>query len=234
MSNRTVVLLSGGLDSTTLLYHLMDAGMNVTALTVDYGQRHVREIEAAKGITKRLGVPLVSTYLSDALRPIFEQSKSSQVGAAPSTVPEGHYAAETMKTTIVPNRNMLLIAIAGALADSIGASTVAYAAHAGDHPIYPDCRPEFIESCAQTLLLATNVALTDPFQKMSKADIVTRGAALHVPFHETWSCYVGSDRHCGKCSTCVERREAFALTNVLDPTDYADKTDFWKSVTSSV
>jgi 7-cyano-7-deazaguanine synthase len=234
---QAVVLLSGGLDSSTLLYKMKADGHVVTALSVDYGQRHVRELASAEAIAHAADVPLVFIELGEALYPIFSQSKSSQVGGQDrSDVPEGHYAAENMKITIVPNRNMMLISIAGALAESIRKEdekvVVAYAAHAGDHSVYFDCRPEFISAAARALSLATNnhVTLSDPFADITKADIVKRAEALQVPIGLTWSCYKGEALQCGRCSTCVERREACAIAGVTDPTVYADKTDFWKTV----
>ncbi|MFM9146691.1 MAG: 7-cyano-7-deazaguanine synthase, partial [Verrucomicrobiota bacterium] len=138
-------------------------------------------------------------------------------------VPEGHYEEESMKATVVPNRNMLLISVATAWAVSLRAESVAYGAHGGDHAIYPDCRPEFAEALDRAVRLADwhEVRLERPFVKMDKAAIVRRGAELDVPFSLTWSCYVGGERHCGKCGTCVERKEAFRLARVTDPTDYA-------------
>lgn len=236
MPRRAVVLLSGGLDSSTLLYHLMQEGWGVHALRVKYGQKHSQELDAALKIAQAAGVALTSAEVDAAL---FAEAKSSQVGSK-DAVPEGHYTSPTMKLTIVPNRNMLLISMAGAIAASVLSQhptddvVVAYAAHAGDHPIYPDCRPEFIESCAETLIRGTEITLETnegnagnsvglyaPFQDMTKADIVTLGVKLSVPFHLTYSCYNGGDIHCGKCSTCFERREAFQLAKVNDPTRYA-------------
>lgn len=135
-----------------------------------------------------------------------------------------------MQQTIVPNRNMLLLSVAGALAASLvqvpeypDKAIVAYAAHAGDHAIYPDCRPEFYESCAETLFQATGGAVTlyAPFGTITKKDIVERGHLMRVPFALTYSCYEGGERHCGLCGTCVERREAFAEAGVEDPTEYS-------------
>lgn len=127
-----------------------------------------------------------------------------------------------MKLTVVPNRNMILLALAGAWAVSTKSEAIAYAAHAGDHAIYPDCRPEFAEAMQGALLLCDwhPVRIARPFLAMSKADLVKLGAELGVPFALTWSCYKGGDKHCGKCGTCVERREAFELAGVPDPTKY--------------
>jgi len=222
---RQVVLLSGGLDSAVLLAARRQASTtpsDTLAFAVDYGQRHHAELISAAAIAEYYNIELTTLHLSQVLRPVFAESSSSQVGLS-IPVPDGHYTSEQMKDTIVPNRNMLLIALAGAFADSTGCSSVAYAAHSGDHAIYPDCRPAFAESCATTLELATGVKLIRPFIDKTKADIVALGASLKVPFHLTYSCYKGRyHTHCGTCGTCYERREAFTLANVPDPTRYED------------
>jgi 7-cyano-7-deazaguanine synthase len=232
-SKRAVVLLSGGLDSSTLVFHMQDAGFEVTALALDYGQRHVREIASAELIAARAAVPLVQANFRTALFPIFALAKSSQVGLQMENVPTGHYASESMKITLVPNRNMLLLSVAGALAESIGARTIAYAAHAGDHQIYFDCRPPFIRAMHEAFHLASEhgIDLVDPFAEITKADIVRRGAELKVPFELTWSCYTGESTHCGECGTCCERAEAFAIAGVFDPTKYQNP-DFWRTATT--
>lgn len=215
---RTALIYSGGVDSTVLLAHLQAEGREVHCLSVDYGQRHRRELEAARAICAHYGV---DHRLADlrALAPLF--GSNALTGGV--KVPEGHYEEESMKATVVPNRNMLLISVATAWAVSLRAESVAYGAHGGDHAIYPDCRPEFAEALDRAVRLADwhEVRLERPFVKMDKAAIVRRGAELDVPFGLTWSCYVGGERHCGKCGTCVERKEAFRLAGVDDPTDYA-------------
>lgn len=215
---RTALIYSGGVDSTVLLAHLLAEGREVHCLSVDYGQRHRRELEAARAICAHYGV---DHRLADlrALAPLF--GSNALTGGV--KVPEGHYEEESMKATVVPNRNMLLISVATAWAVSLKAESVAYGAHGGDHAIYPDCRPEFAEALDRAVRLADwhEVRLERPFVKMDKAAIVRRGAELDVPFGLTWSCYVGGERHCGKCGTCVERKEAFRLAGVADPTEYA-------------
>jgi 7-cyano-7-deazaguanine synthase len=216
---KTVLIYSGGMDSTVLLYHLLDAGQSVAALSVDYGQRHKREIEAAAAICGRLEVEHRIADLQ-GLAPLMTGSSLTDPSVE---VPHGHYEEETMKATVVPNRNMLLLATATAWALARKAETVAYAAHSGDHAIYPDCREEFAEAMDRAIQLADwhKVRLQRPFVELSKADIVRRGAELGVPFAETWSCYEGGEVHCGRCGTCVERREAFHLAGVKDPTVYS-------------
>jgi 7-cyano-7-deazaguanine synthase len=215
---QTVAIFSGGLDSTVMLHQLLAEGDKVLALSIDYGQRHRRELEHAQRIAAGLGMEWQLADLS-AIRPLISGSSQTSDDVA---VPHGHYAAENMKQTVVPNRNMIMIAVAAGWAISRQADRVAYGAHTGDHTIYPDCRPEFAEAMARAIGLADwhHVELYCPFIRMTKGDIVRTGAALHVDFATTWSCYEGGDLHCGQCGTCVERREAFVQANVADPTTY--------------
>lgn len=214
-----VLIYSGGLDSTVLLHHLAAEGHAVRALSVNYGQRHARELESAAALTARLGVE----HRVVDLRTITPLLGANSLTSVEVRVPTGHYAEESMKATVVPNRNMLLLAVAAAWAMALKADAVAYAAHGGDHAIYPDCRPEFAEAMARAIALADwhPVELIRPFVDWTKADIVRRGAELEVPFEQTWSCYQGGALHCGRCGTCIERREAFHLAGVPDPTPYA-------------
>jgi 7-cyano-7-deazaguanine synthase len=216
---QVVLIHSGGLDSTVLLHHLVAEGHTVRTLSVHYGQRHARELDCAGALAAQLGV---EHHVAD-LRTITPLFGSNSLTSAVVAVPEGHYAEDSMKATVVPNRNMLLLALATAWAVAVKADAVAYAAHSGDHTIYPDCRPEFAEAMARAIALADwhRIELIRPFVEWSKADIVRRGAALAVPFAETWSCYAGGPLHCGRCGTCIERREAFYLAGVEDPTTYA-------------
>ena len=213
-----VLSYSGGLDSTVLLYQLVAHGHHVRALSVDYGQRHVREIRAARRICAQLGVEHRHADLS-GIRPLLAGSALTDDVA----VPTGEYSLDAIRATVVPNRNMLLLATCIAWAVSTRSDAVAYAAHAGDHAIYADCRPEFAEAMARAAALCDErpIELLRPLIDLTKADIVRLGATLGVPFAETWSCYVGGEFQCGECPTCVERREAFALANVDDPTHYA-------------
>ena len=216
---KIVVVYSGGLDSTVLLYDLLSRANRIKALCVHYGQRHARELKHAAAICRSLGVP---HEIAD-LRGIARLMATSSLTSKRLAVPEGHYAAENMKITVVPNRNMLLIATATAWAISSRFDAVAYAAHCGDHAVYPDCREPFARALDKAVQLADwrPVRLMSPFIRMTKADIVRRGARLKVPFARTWSCYKGGAVHCGKCGTCVERREAFELASIPDPTRYA-------------
>lgn len=216
---KTILIYSGGLDSTILLYQLLADGDDIRALSVDYGQRHRKEIEAAQAITHNLGVDHRVAYLSSLRRFLLGSSQTDL--AVP--VPHGHYTHESMKQTIVPNRNMLMLAVALAWAISLKFDRVAYAAHAGDHAIYPDCREEFASAFNTAALLADwhQVHLARPFIHLTKAQIVTLGQGLKVPMELTWSCYEGQKQHCGLCGTCVERREAFREAGVEDRTEYA-------------
>jgi len=217
---RSVVVYSGGLDSTVLLAHLLAEGRETHAFTVNYGQRHAREIESAKAVCAHYGVP----HRVADLRALQEVFGSNSLTNSAVDVAEGHYTEETMKTTVVPNRNMILLAVAAARAIALKADTLAYAAHGGDHAIYPDCRPEFADAMDRAIAIADwhKVRLERPLVSWTKADIVKRGAGLGVPFALTWSCYKGGDTHCGRCGTCIERREAFHVAGIPDPTVYAD------------
>jgi len=217
---RLVLVYSGGLDSTVLLYHLQAEGHEVHCLGVDYGQRHQRELRAGREVCDRLGVEYRLADLA-AVRPLHAGSCLTDA----LEVPTGTYTLENMKSTVVPNRNMILLAVAIGWAVSLRADGVAYAAHAGDHPVYPDCRPEFAEAMARAAALCDwhPVQLLRPFIGWSKDAIVKRGAELGVPFELTWSCYQGRDRHCGRCGTCVERRSAFIRAGIPDPTDYEER-----------
>jgi 7-cyano-7-deazaguanine synthase len=218
-----VVIVSGGLDSTVLAYWLRKQGAGLTVLSVDYGQRHRVELDYARRAAERLGV---GHHVAD-LTGIGRLLTGSALTDPTVAVPDGHYAEESMRATIVPNRNALMLDVAVGLAIAVGADAVAYGAHAGDHPIYPDCRPSFVKAYRRTVLTANEGSLPGgfdviaPFVTMTKADIVGIGARIGVPFEATWSCYRGRTMHCGTCGTCVERAEAFAVAGVADPTLYA-------------
>ena len=215
----SVLILSGGIDSTVLLAHLVAGGRTVRALTIDYGQRHRREIDSARAVAAHYGV---EHKVAD-LRSVAALMGANALTDSTQKVPEGHYEAESMKATVVPNRNMLFLSLAGSWAVATKSESVVYGAHGGDHAIYPDCRPAFAEAMDKALGLCDwhPVRLERPFVDWDKSAIVRRGAELGAPLGLTWSCYVGGERHCGRCGTCVERREAFAKAGVADPTVYA-------------
>ena len=216
--SKTVLIYSGGIDSTVLLYDLLNSGHDVQALSVNYGQRHGKELDCAKSLCKQLNVEHHVADLT-ALNPLLS---GSSLTSPHVQVPEGHYEDESMKATVVPNRNMILLSIATGWAMSTGASSVSYAAHSGDRAIYPDCREEFADAMNSVMEIAgwDKVSLNRPFSSLTKADIVKLGDELGVPFDQTWTCYKGGQVHCGVCGTCVERREAFQLAGVTDSTIY--------------
>lgn len=248
--------MSGGLDSTTLVAEAKSHDFDVYAISFDYGQRHHIELTRAfelAGILQCKGYQQV---------PIPNQIVAKGSLGGRDEVPEGHYADDNMASTIVPNRNALMLASAFAWAETLGADAVGIGVHAGDHPVYPDCRPEFLDAFEhmEHLALGRPVRLYRPFANVTKADIVKLGAALGLGsegsymgvYSKTWSCYNPVDWtkevnhgvyqsgnlivpstlpnsivhdqwvHCGRCGTCVERKEAFVLAQVEDPTTYAD------------
>ncbi len=217
-----VATVSGGLDSVTLAHTLAAEGHALVCLSFDYGQRHAKEVDFARACAARLGA---DHHLVD-LRSVGSVLSGSALTDPAVDVPQGHYTDASMAVTVVPNRNAIMLAVAVGVAVARGASAVATAVHAGDHAIYPDCRPAFIAAAEREARIANEGFIADdfrllaPFLDVTKAEIVRRGAAVGVPFAETWSCYVGGERHCGACGTCVERREAFELAGVDDPTDY--------------
>lgn len=219
---KAVVLMSGGMDSATALW-LTSRTRQVYPLAFDYGQRHAVELDYAMKLCVALSKAVgESIPLNIVPIPVFAKlaPNSSQTGGM--DVPEGHYADETMRATVVPNRNMVMLSIAVAYAIGIGAGEVVAGMHAGDHPVYPDCRPEFVDAFNACVSVGNydRPILNAPFIRRDKADIVKMGAPLLVPYELTWSCYKGGAVHCGKCGTCVERREAFQLAGVPDPTTY--------------
>lgn len=213
------MILSGGMDSATALWlEASVPGADVRAVSFDYGQRHRKELDAAAALARAAGVAHDIVDLK-GLAQVFAGSALTGGG----DVPYGHYADESMKKTVVPNRNMVFLALAGALAVRDRCDRLVYGAHAGDHAIYPDCRPDFYAAMKQAMLHADwhLVNLVGPFVHMTKTQIAALGGKLGVPYALTWSCYEGGAVHCGKCGTCVERREAFAHSGIPDPTEYA-------------
>ncbi len=217
-----VVLLSGGMDSVTALYEARPLHTVAGALTFHYGSKHNdREIPFAEHHAKKAGAPHTIIRL-DFMGELFESDLLIKGGA----IPLGHYEEESMKKTVVPFRNGILLAIAAGFAESRGAAGLVIAAHAGDHAIYPDCREEFMKPMGEAIRRGTyaGVELLRPFATMTKAGIARRGRALGVDYSKTWSCYAGGEVHCGECGTCVERREAFLLAGIEDPTGYLSLT----------
>lgn len=212
----SVIIVSGGLDSITLLYD--KAETIALAISFDYGQNHSKkELPYAEYHCQKLGIPHITIPLTF----MHQYFKSSLLEGA-EAIPEGHYEEENMKSTVVPFRNGIMLAIATGIAESHELKRVYIANHGGDHTIYPDCRPEFIDAMDKATSAGTfvDVRVEAPYTNISKADIVRRGTALGIDYAKTWSCYKGSEMHCGKCGTCVERKEAFADAGVDDPTEY--------------
>jgi 7-cyano-7-deazaguanine synthase len=213
-----VVLVSGGMDSVTALYLAASKYRVVGALSFHYGSKHNgREIPFARYHCRKLSIPHQVIRL-DFVGKLFKSDLLASGGA----IPDGHYEQANMKQTVVPFRNGIMLAVAAGYAESIGAHGLVIAAHAGDHAIYPDCREGFMKSMESAIRLGTyaKIRVIRPFIAMTKGQIAERGATLGVDFSKTWSCYKGRKVHCGKCGTCVERREAFKVAMLADPTAY--------------
>ena len=206
MQKKVVIAISGGMDSTTLLYYLKSKKYEITALSFDYGQRHIKELAFARQNCNELGIKHQVVDLS-AISKLFDNSCLVNKDIA---VPEGHYQSETMKLTVVPNRNMMMLSIAIAYAENLKYAAVAIANHAGDHAIYPDCRPKFIKYLSRAAETGTynKIKIFAPFTHYTKRQIAKIGLKLGVDYSKTWTCYKGEDKPCGKCGSCVERREA--------------------------
>jgi len=219
---KVVVIASGGVDSSILLYKTVKEDYETYVLTFIYGQKHKREIESAKKICEGLNVHHKVIDLS-VLKDILSGSALTDSGVEIPEVPETAEYFETLKTTIVPNRNSIFLSIAIGYAVSIGANHVFFGAHHSDRGVYPDCRREFVETFEHAERLANDSSLlvvAAPFVNMNKSEIVKLGVEMGVPYKETWSCYKGGRIHCGVCSSCRERKRAFQEAAVLDPTEY--------------
>jgi 7-cyano-7-deazaguanine synthase len=218
--HQVVVLCSGGMDSVAALYETRSLGHTIDAvLSFHYGSKHNdRELPFAAHHARALGLRHEIVRL-DFVDRLFHSALLASGGA----IPDGHYEEQTMRQTVVPFRNGIMLSIAAGLAESLGATGVVIAAHAGDHAIYPDCREDFMRAMNDAMRLGTyaGVALLRPFIAMNKGQIAARGAQLGVDFAQTWSCYKGGEIHCGRCGTCTERREAFLVAGLRDPTPYA-------------
>ncbi|MCM1032758.1 MAG: 7-cyano-7-deazaguanine synthase QueC [Odoribacter sp.] len=216
MEKDTLLIASGGMDSTTMLYEY--ASRIALAVTFNYGSNHnAREIECARYNCGKLGIKLIEVDLPF----IGELFKSSLLSGA-DAIPSGDYDDDNMRSTVVPFRNGIMLAIAAGIAESNGLKHLMMANHGGDHAIYPDCRPEFVRAMSHAVSAGTydGIDLLAPYTDMTKIDIARRGAALGIDYAHTYSCYRGGERHCGTCGTCTERREAFALAGIPDPTVY--------------
>ncbi len=212
----SILILSGGMDSTTLLYDECHA--IAVAISFDYGSNHnAQEIACAKEHCERLGVE----HVVIAMDFMAKHFKSSLL-AGGDAIPEGHYEDANMQSTVVPFRNGIMLAIAAGMAESRGLRRVMMANHGGAHVIYPDCRAAFVEAMSEATRLGTypGIEVVGPYTHLTKGDIAKRGKQLGIDYSHTWSCYKGGEHHCGKCGTCVERKEALAEAGITDTTTY--------------
>lgn len=212
----SAIIVSGGMDSITLLYEWKER--IALGISFDYGSNHnAKEIPFAKMHCERLGI----RHITIPLAFIHQYFKSSLLEGA-EAIPEGHYTDESMKSTVVPFRNGIMLAIAVGVAESRGLKNVLIANHSGDHAIYPDCRGEFIEAFDASTQAGTyeGVRIMAPYTYLSKTEIAKRGKEMGIRYEETWSCYKGGERHCGICGTCVERKEALREAGCVDKTEY--------------
>ena len=216
INKKIVVIVSGGMDSVTSMYYALEHSKDVKVLSFNYGQKHKKELVKAKELIAELGLEhhiVDIQYIKDLI--------SNSVLTSDNEVPEGHYAEDNMKATVVPNRNAIMLSIAYGYAVSNECDFLLFGVHSGDHFIYPDCRPQFAEKINEALILGNEgfglVQIVAPFINISKSDIATMGIELNVPFEKTWTCYKGLERPCLKCGTCVERTEAFLDNNSKDP-----------------
>ncbi len=214
----SVIILSGGMDSTVLLASEISNCRKIAALSFDYGSKHnSRELPMAARSCREFGISHEIVKL-----PFIDQLFSSSLLQSGEEIPDGAYDSANMKSTVVPFRNGILIAIGVGYAESIGASRILLGSHSGDHHIYPDCRPEFNAAMQETARHGTDgkVAVVFPFAAMDKRDIGDLGRKLHIDYTRTWTCYKGEENHCGICGACDERKYALRFGEGLDPTVY--------------
>ena len=222
MNEKAVIILSGGIDSSTLCYKYASDNFDIYSLTIIYGQRHLREVESAKNVANTLGISHRVVDLSPSNQLLTGSALTDPDVEVPK-VPEKAEHFETLKSTIVPNRNAIFLSIAIGYAQSIGANSIFFGAHHSDRGVYPDCRKEFVEAFEAAERLANdnnNLKVEAPFVNMDKSEIVKLGSKLQVPYEITWTCYVGGELHCGTCSACNERKRAFSESGITDPTRY--------------
>lgn len=218
MNKDSIIIVSGGMDSITMLYEYQER--IALGVSFNYGSKHnAREIPFAEMHCKRLGIPHITIDL--AFMPEYFKSSLLKGG---DPIPEGNYNEENMKSTVVPFRNGIMLSIAIGIAESHKLKYVMMANHAGDHTIYPDCRPEFVSAMSSAAKAGTfaEVEIWAPYTNITKADIARHGKKLGIDYSETWSCYKGGEKHCGKCGTCRERREALQEAGIVDTTEYEE------------
>ncbi|NTS76080.1 7-cyano-7-deazaguanine synthase QueC [Catenovulum sp. SM1970] len=216
-SEKVVVIYSGGMDSFTVLNKAINQGYEAYALSFNYGQRHLKELDYAQLACQKLGVKHKIIDISAINQLLAGSSLTDDID-----IPEGHYEEESMKSTVVPNRNMILLSLAVGYAVSLEATKVYYGAHSGDHAIYPDCRPEFVQKMKDVCQIANYEAvdIVTPYLNDSKIDILTDGLKMGLDYSLTWTCYNGREKACGQCGACQERLEAFAENQATDPIPY--------------
>ena len=219
MKQKVVVIYSGGMDSFTVLHKAIEQGKDVYPLTFNYGQRHSKEIDYAARVCQELAVPHKVVDIS-AINQLM--TGSSLPVDSDLDIPQGHYEEDSMKSTVVPNRNMVLLSMAIAYAVSIDANAVYYGAHSGDHAIYPDCRPEFVHKMNEVSQIANYepVDIVSPYIANNKIEILADGLRMGLDYGKSWTCYNGREKACGVCGSCVERLEAFSANDLSDPLSY--------------
>ncbi|MBT0584800.1 7-cyano-7-deazaguanine synthase QueC [Alteromonas oceanisediminis] len=217
MIKPAVVVYSGGMDSYTVLHKALRSGAPVHAVSFNYGQRHAKELVVAASVCEALGVVHKVVDITSINQLLAGSSLTSDID-----IPEGHYEEDSMKSTVVPNRNMILLSLAVGYAVSISADKVYYGAHSGDHAIYPDCRPEFVEKMNAVCAIANYdaIEIITPYLNVSKTDILRDGLNMGLDYQHTWTCYNGREKACGVCGACQERLEAFAENKAIDPLIY--------------
>tara|TARA_R110001583_G_scaffold2751_12_gene19405 strand:+ start:788 stop:1450 length:663 start_codon:yes stop_codon:yes gene_type:complete len=220
MSKKVVVIYSGGMDSYTVLHKAIEEGLTPFALTFDYGQRHVKEVQVASDLCKELGI----NHKVIDITAINQLIGGSSLTDNSIDVALGDYENTNMVNTVVPNRNMILLSLAIGYAVSIGAEKVYYGAHSGDHDIYPDCRPIFVEKMNEVAAVANYEAteIYSPYLKSDKIGILKDGIRMGLDYSKTWTCYNGREKACGQCGSCIERLEAFEKNGLTDPIAYED------------
>jgi 7-cyano-7-deazaguanine synthase len=224
MKKTAVIILSGGLDSSTMAYFYKDQGYELLCVSFNYGQKHLKELTSATLIAQQLKAEHQILDLSFMRQHL---ATSSLVNPALEN-PKQEYARENMLLTVVPNRNSMMLALAWSLACTANAQILAYGPHRGDDYVYADCRPDYVNAINLALRLGSidsrheDLQLEAPFLKLNKTEIVQLGSALQVPFALTWSCYDGAEQHCGLCGTCRQRKQAFKVAQVIDPTQYKE------------
>ena len=215
---KIIVVYSGGLDSFTLLNEAIRSGKDISALSFDYGQKHRKELHFVEKFCTQESIDSKIVDIS-SIKELFQGSSLTD----DIDIPKGHYEDDSMKSTVVPNRNMILISLALGYAVTKEAEEVWFGSHAGDHAIYPDCRPEFVEKMDAVARIAnySPIAVKAPYIAMSKTEILAIGLNMQLDYGLTWTCYEGKELACGSCGACHERLESFAANNVIDPIKYS-------------